>query len=269
MSEGQWRGGFEPSKNVEDRRPGSKNPQSKQKMKMAAIGGVSALMAAFAGWFGAAALVSNPNPVVPIDKATSFIESVLGDMEAQWKPLLGNQYRAPKMIIYTRSTSTKGCDFAKSAYGPFYCPDDEKIYLDLSFFVELDTQACKKKGDPCEFARAYVIAHEWGHHVQKVLGTMDWVINNRIPEEGKQGASVRMELQADCYAGIWAGNSNLKWKNISQELLLAGQQAAEWGGDGPTGPPSHGTAAQRSSWFMKGFQGKRITACDTFSTDQL
>lgn len=248
-----WLDGKRRSENVDDRR--SKKPSAAK--TTTTVVSVS-LLSGWLGWCGGQH-VSEPDVQAPGDAAGAFVAHVLGDIEDQWKVVLGDKYRAPKLTLYTKSTATKGCKQAKAAYGPFYCEDDEHIYLDQSFFVELKTKACQKLGEPCEVARAHVIAHEFGHHVQKVLGV--FAVKRNMSEDQ---ISARTELQADCFAGIWLGRSNQKWKNIKPEFLIAAQEAAQFGGDGPHGPPSHGTGEQRARWLMKGYAGKELASCNTF-----
>ena len=216
-----------------------------------AIAGVLALLL---GWFGQQAVAPEPDVKAPADAAGTFVASVFGDIEEQWKAVLGNQYRAPKLVLYTRSKATKGCGRARAAEGQLYCPDDESIYLDFSFFAQLKTKACQQQGDACEFARAYIIAHEFGHHVQKILGILARADAELVYEDGS-GLAVRVELQADCFAGIWAGRTSTRWKHVTPAMIAAGMEAAQFGGDDHFGvPPSestHGTAAQRGAWFLR------------------
>ena len=167
-----------------------------------------------------------------------------------------------------------GCGTAQTAIGPFYCPGDEKVYLDLSFFDELKT----KFGAPGEFAQAYVIAHEIGHHVQKILGIEPKVrqLQERNPGQGNQ-LSVRLELQADCFAGVW-GNSTEQRNIVNREDVDAGLRAAAAVGDdrlqrasrGSVNPESftHGSSAQRVQWFERGLDSGKISACNTFSASR-
>ncbi|MFO1406512.1 MAG: neutral zinc metallopeptidase [Steroidobacteraceae bacterium] len=200
---------------------------------------------------------------------------VLADTEDAWSAILpphGVDYVAPTLVLYTGATES-GCGTGQAAMGPFYCPADQKVYVDLSFFDELSTRF----GAPGDFAQAYVIAHEVGHHVQNLLGTSGQVqaARERARNEAKANAlSVKLELQADCYAGIWARNADQ-----SRQLLDAGDyeegiQAAQAVGDdrlqrqaqGYVVPDSftHGTSAERAAWFRLGVEQGTLEACDTF-----
>lgn len=260
-----WTDRFRTSGNIDDRRPGASKPAPVPTSpgRTAGTAATVGLLAGLLGYCGGQVAAPEQDVNAPADAAGAFVAHVLGDVEDRWKEILGDRYRAPKLTLYTRSTATKGCKTAMAAYGPFYCEQDERIYLDVSFFAELSTKACKKEGEPCEVARAHVIAHEFGHHVQKILGIFD------VRHQGMSEVqvSVRTELQADCFAGIWLGRSNQKWRNIKPEFLLAAQEVAQFGGDGPYGRPSHGTGKQRAKWLMNGYRGKELAYCDTFTGD--
>ncbi len=202
-----------------------------------------------------------------------FVSFVLDDVQHTWENLLPAQanrsYHHAKLVLF-RDELPSACGVAQSAVGPFYCPEDEKVYLDLSFFDELRNRF----GAPGEFAEAYVIAHEIGHHVQKLLGIEGRV--QRMRENSPREAnplSVRLELQADCFAGIWA-NSTEQRKIIDQSDIHAGLRAAAAVGDdrlqrmatGRVNPESftHGSSAQRDRWFQQGLDSGQISACDTF-----
>ena len=203
-----------------------------------------------------------------------FSTFVLNDVQTTWAKVLpqaaGTQYRDAKLVLF-RDAVRSGCGDAEAAMGPFYCPRDERVYLDLGFFNELQ-QRFGAKGD---FAEAYVIAHELGHHVQKLVGTEARV--RQLQESRPQLAndlSVRLELQADCYAGVWA-NSTDQRKLLEQGDVEEGLNAASAVGDdriqratqGSVHPESftHGSAAQRANWFQRGFTSGRPDACDTFA----
>ncbi len=205
-----------------------------------------------------------------------FVEAVLVDSEDVWDKIFQEnnmQYKRPKLILFTQGVDTE-CGSATSASGPFYCPADQKVYMDLSFFNELKTKFGAQGGD---FATAYVIAHEIGHHVQTLLGTSNKM---REMQQGKNQAdanklSVALELQADFYAGVWT-HYNQKMKNILdegdlEEALSAahavGDDAIQAKMQGHIVPDSftHGTSAQRKSWFMKGFKTGDISQGNTFA----
>jgi predicted metalloprotease len=205
-----------------------------------------------------------------------FVKFVLNDVQANWDRLLpqsGASYRHAKLVLF-RDETQSGCGEAESATGPFYCPQDEKVYLDLGFFEELRNRF----GAPGEFAQAYVIAHEIGHHVQKLLGIEGKVrrLQRSEPSETNH-LSVALELQADCFAGVW-GNSTEQRKLINQDDIAAGLRAAAAVGDdrlqrmatGRVSPESftHGSSAQRMAWFKKGLDSGRVSACNTLEQIQ-
>ena len=214
----------------------------------------------------------------PDDQLASFTKKVLADTEDVWRRVFrqfGREYREPKLVLFRGATRT-ACGTGQSAMGPFYCPVDQKIYLDLSFYRELH-QKFKAPGD---FAQAYVIAHEVGHHIQKQLGIADKVLQlkQRHPRSANR-IQVRMELQADCLSGVWA-NLNDKLKNrLEPGDIEEGLNAASAIGDdmiqrrqqGYVVPDAftHGTAEQRVRWFRKGYQTGNMSDCDTFNARQL
>lgn len=210
------------------------------------------------------------------DRQVQFVSFVLDDAQKTWDRILperGIPYRHAKLVLF-RDYTTTGCGSAQSATGPFYCPADEKVYIDLGFFDEL----ASRLGAPGEFGQAYVIAHELGHHVQKVVGIESKVSSLR--EENPSQAnplSVRLELQADCLAGVW-GHSTQQRSLIDQSDLAAGLEAVAAVGDdrlqkmarGYVSPESftHGSAAERSQWFKRGLDSGDISSCDTFGESQ-
>jgi uncharacterized protein len=218
--------------------------------------------------------VSTPDTGAAADRDVQFVTFVVNDVQHTWEQLLpqaGTAYRHTKLVLFTDSTPS-GCGTAQSATGPFYCPEDEKVYIDLGFFQELRDRF----GAPGDFAQAYVLAHEIGHHVQKLLGIEGKV--HRLSQSDPQQAnplSVRLELQADCYAGIW-GHSTEQRKIVDNADVEQGLQAAASVGDdrlqrmatGHVSPESftHGSSAQRTEWFRKGLDSGDIGACDTFRT---
>ncbi len=217
---------------------------------------------------------SVPAQVDPEQKA--FVSAVLHSTEETWGPIFqarGMTYVDPKLHLFSGSVNT-ACGGASAAVGPFYCPADQKVYLDLSFFQQLQDEL-HSSGD---FARAYVIAHEVGHHVQKLTGVFDKVEAARrrgVPMDGADGLSVRQELQADCYAGVWAYHSQqqLNWLqpgDIESALNAAshiGDDALQQQAQGRVRPDTftHGTSAQRVKWFKTGFSNGNMDQCNTFA----
>jgi len=202
-----------------------------------------------------------------------FVSFVLDDNQKTWERLLPKQggipYRHAKLVLF-RDATDSSCGLAQSATGPFYCPADEKVYIDLGFFDELTNRF----GAPGEFAQAYVLAHEMGHHVQNLLGISDKVhaLQQGNPSQANP-LSVRLELQADCLAGVWA-NSTAQRDLIEQKDVEAGIRAAGAVGDdrlqrmarGRVSPESftHGSSAQRAEWFQRGLTGGDLAECNTF-----
>jgi uncharacterized protein len=200
----------------------------------------------------------------------------LAQMEETWGRLFGGRYQAPTMVMFTDQTPTQ-CGAGQAAMGPFYCPLDQKVYLDLSFFQELE----RRFGAPGDFAQAYVIAHEVGHHVQNLTGTAQKVQQAQQRARSKAEAnqySVMLELQADCYAGVWARDAAPRL-NITQEDIDEGLRAAAAIGDdtlqraaqGRVVPDAftHGSAEQRARWLMVGMNSGDPNACDTFNAPKL
>lgn len=208
-----------------------------------------------------------------------FASVVLAETEDVWNELfsdeLGKQYQYPSLVLYSGAVQS-ACGAADSSVGPFYCPGDQKVYLDLSFYTELK----ERFQAPGDFAMAYVIAHEVGHHVQKQLGIIDQVYSkrNRISETEFNKLLVKMELQADYFAGVWAhyaARSNLLDEGDIEEALHAASMIGDdriqkdtWGYVVPDSF-THGTSEQRSCWFMKGYRYGTIAAGDTFSAPEL
>jgi predicted metalloprotease len=215
----------------------------------------------------------------PTDDMGRFVASVLGGTEDVWTQLFqqgGAQYQKPILVLFRGSTPT-ACGTGQSAMGPFYCPGDQKVYIDLGFYDTLRQQL----GAPGDFAQAYVIAHEVGHHVQNLLGITDKMsqARGRMSEREYNGYSVRLELQADCFAGIWAHHNNqskqiLEPGDIEEALNAAaaiGDDALQRKSQGAVVPDSftHGTSAQRQRWFKTGLETGRVPACDTFNARQI
>jgi predicted metalloprotease len=211
------------------------------------------------------------------DPNAAFAAFVLDDAQNTWSKLLGAEgrpYRRAKLVLFTQATPS-GCGYGRAATGPFYCPADERIYLDLSFFRELD----RRFGAPGDFAQAYVIAHEIGHHVQHLAGTTERVHRAASREQaGENGLSVRLELQADCFAGVWGHATNqrrlLDAGDVEEGLRAAaaiGDDRLQRQGTGAVQPESwtHGSSAQRARWLRRGLDTGRPNACDTFSAETL
>lgn len=216
----------------------------------------------------------------PQDEAGRFAAAILGNTEDVWKTVLpqqaNRQYREPKLVLFSGQTRS-GCGGAQSAMGPFYCPLDQTVYIDLSFFEEMQRRF-RAGGD---FAYAYVLAHEVGHHVENVLGILPRV-QQRQQEVSRSEAnqlSVRVELMADCLAGVWAHHSNQRWKSLEQGDIEEAIRAAEAIGDdrlqkqsgGRVVPDSftHGSSEQRMRWLTTGLKEGTIQACDTFRASRL
>ncbi len=230
---------------------------------------------------GGGQALRNPGAAAPHQESArereqvAFVKTILADTEETWSRLLGQigkRYRYPRLVLY-RGAIPSACGTGRAAMGPFYCPGDEKVYLDLSFFDEL----ARRHGAPGDFAQAYVIAHEIGHHVQNLLGTSGKVhqARQRVGKVRGNRLSVRLELQADCYAGIWAHYADARRKMLEPGDIEEGLTAANAIGDdrlqreatGRVSPDAftHGTSAQRVRWFKQGYQTGSLQACDTFA----
>ena len=208
------------------------------------------------------------------DQQARFIAKVLGSTEAVWSrvlPKYGLRYKKPVMVLF-RGHTRSGCGMASAQTGPFYCPVDQKVYLDLSFFDEL----ARRFGAPGDFAQAYVLAHEIGHHVQKLTGVLNKVqqMQRRMSKTQANALQVRVELQADCYAGIWGHYADKQFGQLEAGDVEEAMRAASAIGDdtlqreaqGYVRPDSftHGSSRQRVEWFMRGYQSGDLRACDTF-----
>lgn len=218
---------------------------------------------------------SNYSPTAEEEEAATFSKTILAGTEDVWTEVFkqnGMTYTPPKMVLFSGST-TSGCGSASASTGPFYCPVDQTLYIDLSFFNEMKNKL-KAGGD---FAYAYVIAHEVGHHVQYLLGTLDKVheLQQKLSEKESNQLNVRLELQADFYAGVWAYHDNKNFHSIEEGDIEEGLNAATQIGDdrlqmqsqGYTVPDAfnHGTSAQRARWLKKGLETGNIGEGDTFS----
>lgn len=219
------------------------------------------------------------SPATPVtdsahDPQVDFVRAVLGETEDTWGAYFqaaGKTYTPPHLVLFNGAVAS-ACGNASAAAGPFYCPGDQKVYIDLTFFRQLATQFAA----PGQFAQAYVIAHEVGHHVQNLLGITDKVerLQGRGERTGAGSVSVKVELQADCFAGVWASQANKARKILEPGDLEQGLQAASSVGDdtlqkreqGMVVPDSftHGSSAQRVKWFRRGFEAGTINNCDTF-----
>ena len=292
----KWEGGRE-SENVEDRRGGGGGGGG----GMLAKGGIGAVLIAVVAMFlgidpsmilgllGGGGGPTSSGPQVsqqapakrpPADDVgAKFVSVVLADTEDTWGSLFkqGNsQYRAPKLVLF-RGAVQSACGNAQAAMGPFYCPGDQKVYIDLSFFDELE-QRFRAPGD---FAKAYVVAHEIGHHVQNLLGIAEKVEaqRRRLSEAENNKLSVRMELQADCLAGIWAHHANRSRHILERGDVEGAMAAATAIGDdrlqkqarGYVSPESftHGSSEQRVRWFRRGLDSGQINQCNTFQAREL
>jgi predicted metalloprotease len=215
-------------------------------------------------------------PISKDDPAAVFVAKVLGSTEETWAKIFqgsGHQYPAPKLVLFDGQTPT-ACGSGQAAMGPFYCPGDQKVYIDLRFYQEMKT----KFNAPGDFAQAYVIAHEVGHHIQNLMGTSDKVQQARQSARNEAQAnqySVRLELQADCYAGVWAhhadgANRILEAGDVEEAMRAAaaiGDDALQKQAQGYAVPDSftHGTSQQRQRWFNQGLSNGDVNKCDTFN----
>jgi predicted metalloprotease len=213
------------------------------------------------------------------DPLARFVSVVLADTEDVWRQQfqqMGGSYREPKLVLFRKSYGT-ACGLGQAAMGPFYCPGDQKVYIDLAFYETMKNRL----GAGGDFAQAYVIAHEVGHHVQHLMGITRKVdaMRGRVGEAQANALSVRLELQADCFAGVWAHHAQKARQILEQgDLEEALNAAAQIGDDtlqrrsqGTVVPESftHGTSAQRVDWFRRGLRGGSVQQCDTFETRQL
>ena len=220
---------------------------------------------------------SESGPVgAPQDQLGRFASVVLADTETTWHSLLGTRYEDPRMVLFTGAVQS-ACGTTSSAVGPFYCPNDRRVYLDLSFFEEM----AGRLGAAGDFAQAYVIAHEVGHHVQNVLGVAEKVhrLQRQVSEVEGNALSVRMELQADCYAGVWGYHAKHERNLIEPGDFEEGLRAAAAIGDdrlqkmsrGHVQPESwtHGSSEQRMTWLKRGLESGDPSVCNTFESGRL
>lgn len=220
----------------------------------------------------------------PKDQMGDFVAAVLGNTEDTWSDIFqagGQKYTVPRLRLFS-GAEQGGCGFAQAAMGPFYCPNDRRIYLDTSFFRDMRVRFRGCDGKACEFAEAYVIAHEVGHHVQNLLGILPKAQSAQRAAGSKGDANriqVRVELQADCLAGVWANHSNQRWKTLEPgDVEAALQTAAAIGDDrlqrqaqGYVVPDAftHGTSEQRQRWFTTGLKDGKVSSCNTFAASSL
>lgn len=277
--------------NIEDRRGMSGG----QKLTLGGIGGVIVLVISFLLGGDPSQILDqmdNGNATISTrqgdyqstpeeDRLLDFADVVLASTDDVWSVLFkqaGETYLKPTMVIYTEGTATEGCGYGQSHFGPFYCPADKKVYLDLGFNRELS----EKFGAKGEFALAYVIAHEVGHHIQNIVGVMDKTnaMRGQMSERDYNKISIMTELQADFYAGVWAHHVNKLTKiELTYDDIVDGMRAAAAVGDdhlqeqatGRSNPESftHGTSEQRAYWFKKGYDTGDINAGNTFNDPSL
>jgi uncharacterized protein len=221
---------------------------------------------------------SGPVTSTPAEEETmDFVNAVVEDTQVTWEQLLGDRYQRTRAVVF-RDAVNSTCGMAQSAVGPFYCPGDRKVYLDLSFFDELN----QRFGAPGDFAQAYVLAHEVGHHIQTITGVESQVRQRQAQGGDRNALSVRMELQADCFAGVWGFHANKSGRfqqgkvELDPDDLEEGLRAASAIGDdtlqkrstGRVMPDkfTHGSSAQRVEWFRRGFGSGDPNACNTFQS---
>ncbi|MGY4302953.1 putative metalloprotease [Bradyrhizobium sp. USDA 4369] len=222
----------------------------------------------------------------PKDEMGDMISGVLGEIDDRWSEIFqasGQTYTGPKIVLFRNSTNGGRCGMAQSAMGPFYCPPDRQIFLDTSFFREVETRFRGCSGNACKFTAAYIIAHEAGHHVQNLLGILPRVTRMQQQVGSKAEANalqVKVELQADCLSGVWVNREEKKRPGFIEEgdIDAALTTASAIGDDtlqrkatGRVVPDSftHGSAAQRKRWFMVGYQQGTVQACNTFGANSL
>ncbi|HOM11979.1 MAG TPA: neutral zinc metallopeptidase [Rubrivivax sp.] len=291
----KWEGERQ-SENVEDRRGGGGFGGGLPRIGGRGIGIGTIVIALLGGWVlginpltllgvlgggGGAVAPTEQHAAAPPanDKVAAFVSTVLASTEDVWTAQFraaGGAYQAPGLVLFRGATRT-ACGMGQAAMGPFYCPADQKVYIDLGFFDTLG----QRLGAPGDFAQAYVVAHEVGHHVQRLLGITDKVdgLRGRVPEEQMNALSVRLELQADCLAGVWAHHSQKAKAWLEPGDVEEGLNAASKIGDdtlqrqsqGVVVPESftHGTSAQRVNWFKKGLASGSMAQCNTFESRAL
>ena len=287
----KWEGNRE-SDNVEDRRDGGGGGMLGGRsigigtIVIALVGGwvfgvnPLTILSLLSGGGGSEQVQQAPAQRPPADdRMAKFVSTVLADTEDVWKDVFakgGKTYSEPHLVLFRGATPT-ACGTGQSAMGPFYCPGDQKVYIDLAFYEVLRS----RMGAPGDFAQAYVIAHEVGHHVQNLLGISEKMdqMRSRVSQQEYNALSVRLELQADCLAGVWANHAQnarqiLENGDVEEAMNAAakiGDDALQRAGGGAVVPESftHGTSAQRQRWFNTGLQGGTVKGCDTFSARPL
>jgi uncharacterized protein len=293
------------SDRIEDRR---EDGPARPLRRAGGLGLGTILLLCLAGWalginpmylIGGAEVVSNlggsgpqsrPEPrqakmETPPDQMGEFVAAIFGSTEAQWKEIFaqaGRTYVPPTLVMYSGAT-VSACGYAQSAMGPFYCPNDQKVYLDTSFFQDLERRfgGCNVGSKSCQFSQAYVIAHEVGHHVQNLLGLLPRVQDAQrgLDQVAANQLQVKVELQADCLAGVWANHAEEKWRFLEPGDIESAMQTASAIGDdrlqrrtqGYVVPDAftHGSSEQRTRWFITGLKSGQVQSCDTFSDPHL
>jgi predicted metalloprotease len=288
----RWKTGRQ-SSNVEDRR-GGRSSGGRGGMKIGLLGTIAAVLIGWymgfnpiqilglvggantiLGGFGGSSSSQTVATGVPQDDAGKFASAVLASTEDVWNPIfrqLGGRYVEPKLVLFTDSTDSV-CGYSTAATGPFYCPADQKVYIDLGFFRELE-----KLGAPGDFAQAYVLGHEIGHHVQNLMGTTTEVtrLQNSTSKRDGNALSVALELQADCYAGVWAHHAHKQFNILEEGDIEEAINAAGSIGDDRLqrmagrriNPDSftHGSSTQRMEWFQRGLKSGDLKYCNSFKS---
>jgi predicted metalloprotease len=297
----RW-GDFRRSDNIEDRRSGGSPNFGGMGPRAGGLGIGGIVVLVLIGWalgidpltlLGEAGLSTDEGPAyrtpgpgaggqsgAPADQTGQFVAAVLGETEDRWTEIFrgaGRTYQPPQLVMFSGVTRS-ACGTAQSAMGPFYCPNDQRVYLDTAFFREIETRfrGCAAGSKACQFSQAYVIAHEVGHHVQNLLGILPKArqMQAGLGQAEANQVQVRIELQADCFAGIWANRAQRRWDFLEPGDVDAALQTASAIGDdtlqkraqGYVVPDAftHGSAEQRKRWFTAGLQGGTVQSCDTF-----
>ena len=277
----RWKSGRR-SGNIEDRRSGMGAP--------AKVGGIGLILMLVVAWLMGAdtmqllgmagsnlvgTTMTVQQPTAEEQEDAEFVSAIVAQTEDVWGPMFqaaGQKYQEPRLVLFSEQIES-ACGYASAASGPFYCPADQKVYIDLAFFHEL-----RRLGAPGDFARAYVVGHEIAHHVQNQLGTSSKVsrLQSQVSESDSNALSVLLELQADCYAGTWAHHAQKNFNTLEAGDIEEGLQAASSIGDDRLQKMSgrrvnpdaftHGTSEQRVKWFKTGLQYGDMNRCDTFAS---